>query len=100
MQSPWASACVCLMRMKIRAAYLRTFLLTSDRDWTPESGGDIRFPEKIKRPPIRAACVYLRNNYGFFGVAAGAAGCCAGGAAGCVPVAGFAGAALLGVSRL
>src|SRR5580704_17448394 len=100
MQSPWASACVCLMRMKIRAAYHQTFFLTSDREIGHRSAEAVFDFAKNKRPPIRAAYVFLRNNYGFFGVAAGVAGCCAGVAAGCVPVAGLAGAALLGVSRL
>jgi hypothetical protein len=29
---------------------------------------------KIKRPPVQAAGVILRNNYGFFGVGEAAAG--------------------------
>src|SRR5258708_1593374 len=79
MQLPWASVFLCVARMKIQAAYLRTFFShLHGSDLTPESHGEVLLRVKIKRPPAQAACVILRNNYGFFGVGAGRAGAVAG----------------------
>ena len=71
--------------MKIQAACLRTFFSPHGSDLTPEDQGEVPPRTKIKRPPGQAACVILRNNYGFFGVGevvAGRAGVAAGREAG------------------
>src|SRR5579871_2002370 len=102
MQLPWASACGYLTWMQIRAAYHRTFFSPPIERLDTVSAEAVSISRKIKRPPVRAACVFLRNNYGFFGVAAGVAGCAAGAAGFVVPAApaGLAAGADTGLSVL
>ena len=68
--------------MKIQAAYPEHVSQLHGSDLTPQDESEVPRAAKIKRPPLQAACVILRNNYGFFGVGEAVAGR-AGVAAGC-----------------